>query len=623
MAVNRVTGLTNFDVEGLVTKLMDAEKVKLTKVQQSRQYKVWEQEAYRDITKQLTAFRGEYFDTLKTESNFRSPSMFAKFTTAVSVSGTASTKVSVKGTSDLQNFEQQIDSITQLATKDSYKSEVLDLNAIMSKDLVTDFTTGKPTTFKASLTIGSTTKSLEIDMSTISDINTFKNALNTEISTEFGASYTNIASVDGNQLKLRSAGNTVSMIQSTGFEDSMTWLGVTSGTNSLSYQNKSLNDLFGITDADLTTMSINGKTLTSLGVVQGDSIGKLASKINGASIGANFSYDSLSDQFKVVSNKEGIANSVTLSADFMNKLKLTSGTHATAQDAVLSINGVSVIKSENTFTIDGASFTLNATHNLTDGPINIKFTVDTEKVVEKIKSFIEVYNGLITSVNSKMTEKKYRDYTPLTEEQKKEMTEDQVKQWETKSKSGVLRNHSDLENILTRMRQALSDAVEGTGMNLAQMGIDTSSNYKDNGKLMIIDEAKLKNAIQNNYNDVVKLFSSESDKAYLDGNSVSERYKENGLGNRLYDIIQDATRSTRDKDGKKGTLLEMAGIDNDISNVTSVISKKITDYDDRIATLIEWLADKENQYYSKFSSVETALAKMEQQSAYLASQLGG
>lgn len=623
MAVNRVSGLSNFDVEAMVTKMMEAEKVKLTKVQQSKQYKVWEQEAYRGIADQLNALKNEYFDVLKPESNFRSPSMFAKFSTNVMVNGTASSKISVKGTADLQNLNQQIDSITQLASKDTYKSQSLNIGAVMSKDLVTDFATDKPAVFKATLTIGSTSKTVEVNMTGVDDLNTFKDALNAEIVSEFGAGYSGVASVEGNQLKLRSAGNNVSLIQQSDALDSLPWLGVASGASSTEFQGKTLNELFGLSDTDLTTMTINGKSLSEMGVLSTDSIARLSQKVSNSGVGAQLNYDSLNDRFNLTSTREGSANTLTLSTDLMNKLKLTGGTHEVAKDAILRINGVDIVKSENTFTIDGASITLNDTHNAIDGPIKFNFKVDTDKIVEKIKSFIDVYNGLISSTYGKVNEKVYRDFKPLTDEQREAMSEDQIKQWESKSKSGVLRNHADIENIAAKMRRALSDVVEGSGITLAQLGIETSANYKENGKLIIKDEAKLRSGIENNYAGVVKLFSSESDKKYLDANNTTERYRENGLGNRLYDIIQDAVRTTRDDNGRKGTLVETAGIPNDISNYTSTLSKKITEYDDRIATLLDYLADKETGYYAMFSRVETAIARLEAQSQQLASQLGG
>lgn len=621
MAVNRVTGLSNFDVEGMVKKLMDAETVKLTKVQQNKQYRVWEQEAYRSVSDQLAAFKNEYFDTLKPESNFRSSSLFAKFTTSVTVNGTASTKISVKANADIQNFDQQIDSITKLAQKDKYESAALGFDAILSKDLAADFATGKPANFKATLTIGSVSKTVEVDMAAVNNLTDFSTAFNNEIVAEFGANYSGITSVSGNQLKIRSAGNNVSLVQQTGSESSLTWLGVASGTSSQAYQSKTLNELLGLTGADLSAMKIGSKSLSDIGVLTTDSVSKMLQKVNSAGLSATMSYDSLSDKFSLTATKEGLANQMTLSAELKSKLKLDGGVHTAGEDAVLRMNGVDLIKSENTFTVNGVTVTLNATHNAADGPIKMNFKVDTDKIVDKIKSFVEVYNGLITSTYGKLTEKVYRSYTPLTEEQKKEMTDEQIKLWEDKSKSGVLRNHADIEAIAVKMRRALSDAVEGSGITLAQLGITTSANYKENGKLIINDEAKLRKGIESNFTDVVRLFSNESDKAYLENGTTAERYRENGLGNRLNDILQDAIRTSRDASGKKGTLVEAAGLKNDLSSITSSLSQKISEYDDRIATLLESLTLKEKDYYAMFSRVESALSKMESQGSYLSSQL--
>lgn len=59
---------------------------------------------------------------------------------------------------------------------------------------------------------------------------------------------------------------------------------------------------------------------------------------------------------------------------------------------------------------------------------------------------------MIDMVNGKLTEKKYRDYTPLTEEQKKDMTEKQIELWEEKAKSGLLRGDTILSGATNQMR---------------------------------------------------------------------------------------------------------------------------------------------------------------------------
>lgn len=622
MAVNRLTGFSGFDVETNVKKLMDAEKTKLTRLQQSKQYKVWEQEAYRSVIEKFSSFKGEYFDTLKSEKNFRSATSFAKFTSTTTVAGVANSDVTISGGIGLTNFNQTIEYVNQLATKDTYKSETMDFAAIESGTL--DFSAGvKPATFKANIVIGSTTKSVEIDMASISTKDQFGEALKNQIVAQFGSSYSGVVDYSGAEIKLKSPGNTVTMLAQTGSESSMTWLGVSSGASTASYVTKSISDssLLGVSTADLTAMTINGKSLTDMGVLETDTLSSMIKKINESGVGAQVSYDSLKDTLQVNSTREGSPNNLSLSSTFINKMKMDStkigatATHVVGQNAILSLNGVEITKDSNSFVIDGLQIKLNAEHKAPAGAISIGVKTDTTKIVDQIKGFIDTYNGLIKSVGDQVNEKVYRAYKPLTTEQKEAMTEDEIKAWEEKSKSGVLRARGEIETVLDRMRSALMEKVEGVGLTLSQIGIDTTASYTDRGKLVIKDEMKLKNAIENNYTDVVNLFSASSDKAYLDKNNVSERYRENGLANRLYDIIQDSTRITPDDNGNKGLFLTYAGQKNTTTVSQNTLSKSIDEYDKKITRLNEYLVERENYYYRMFAQVETALSKMNSQSS--------
>lgn len=623
MAINRVTGFSGFDVEGTVKKLMDAEGLKLTKVKQNRQMQVWKQEAYRSVIDKLNTFKSDYFDILKPDSNLRSATMFSKFTSAVTSGGTANTAVTVTGTADMQSLTQQIDSIDQLAQKEIYRGTSVGFETIKTADL--DFGAAKPAVFKTSLTIGSSTKTIEVDMSAVTNATEFAAALNSKISdaSAFGAAFNNVVSVNGNGVKFSSPGNSISMLEQTGFTTSLPWAGLTTGVNTNQYKTKSIETLLGIDSAKLSSMTINGTSLASMGVATTDTLSQMMQKINAGNYAGTISYDAVSDSFKMSANKEGVANKLTLSADFQSKFSLSNPIASeTAKDAKLTINGIAVVKSENSFVLNGAQYKLNSTHT-TGTPIDVKFSVNSTAITDKIKGFIESYNSIVSMTYSKTSEKLYRDFKPLSDEQKKEMTEDQVKIWEEKAKSGLLRNNSEIENVARRMRQALQDTVEGAGLTLAQIGIETSSDYKEKGKLIIKDETKLKTAIETNYSSVVKLFTSESDKTYSDTANASERYSENGLGNRIYDILQDAVRVTREGRDRKGDLIEIAGIKNDTSEATSEISLKIIDYDKRVATLIDYLSEKENLYYSKFSRLESALAKLNNQGSSFINQMGG
>jgi flagellar hook-associated protein 2 len=171
------------------------------------------------------------------------------------------------------------------------------------------------------------------------------------------------------------------------------------------------------------------------------------------------------------------------------------------------------------------------------------------------------------------------------------------------------------------MRNALNDAVNGSGITLSSIGIKSSS-WVDKGKLYI-DEDKLKNALANNPDQVFSLFTKQSDVSYTqavsDPAAKSERYSENGLIYRLNDIIQDNIR-TNTINSHRGALLEKAGAVGDRSQYSNTIYDQISDYDDKIAEMNDELTAKENSYYDQFSKLETLISQMNNQSSWLAQQ---
>ena len=165
-----------------------------------------------------------------------------------------------------------------------------------------------------------------------------------------------------------------------------------------------------------------------------------------------------------------------------------------------------------------------------------------------------------------------------------------------------------------------------TGISLTEIGLSTSSDISQRGKI-IIDEAKLKTTIETRGEQVANLFikSSTTHDSY-DANYTSGerniRNKEEGIFQRINDILKDYTRTTRDNSGKKGILLEKAGIKGDMSEFKSSLSEDIIKKDEKINEMIKSLADRENKFYLKFSKLEVAMNKLNSQSSWLTQQLG-
>jgi flagellar hook-associated protein 2 len=356
--------------------------------------------------------------------------------------------------------------------------------------------------------------------------------------------------------------------------------------------------------------------------------------------GVNLFYSSIEKKFVLQTKSTGAETDIVLSditGTFLQDIGLLApeaeripGTNAIvyffkigSNDPSNPNNFITWSSSTNTFTIDGITYTLKNTTPTGMVPITITVTQDVDKAYNAIKNFVDKYNELIDKINGKLNEERFRDYLPLTDAQKKEMSEKEIELWEQKAKSGLLRGDSILQNIVYSMRRALSDAVEGVGISLSSIGITTGS-YSERGKLHI-DENKLKEALRNNPEQVMQLFIKKSSIDYspnLDSASRTQRYNESGLMYRIYDILMDNIRTTRDQYGRKGILLEKAGVVGDITEFQNMMDAELKRLDKRIDAAVEAMRRKEDKYWAQFTALEKAIQKMNAQSMWLMQQLG-
>ncbi len=361
------------------------------------------------------------------------------------------------------------------------------------------------------------------------------------------------------------------------------------------------------------------------------SINDIMRKVNmDTTANATMSYDVTTNSFKIQAKDTGATSKLDIvdtAGGFMSSLGI-AGTGAVGGDASVTVTGedgtsMTIVRPNNSFTYAGLTFNISKDLPAGADPIQVTVASDTSKTFNTIKSFVDQYNALIDKLNSKVSEKKDRGYLPLTESQKATMTTDQIEKWEAKAKTGLLNGNADIQNTLDRLRSALYDSVEGVGLNLYSIGITTSKDYRQKGKL-VIDESKLKEALTNNPDEVTNLFTAASDKSYYTASGDSaikkERYNESGLADRFSDIIQDAIRTTPDAKSNLGTLIMKAGQVGDVSEYTNSLIKEILGFDKTIDDLNEKLTSKENTLYAKYANMEKMLSQMSSQSNWLASQ---
>lgn len=347
-----------------------------------------------------------------------------------------------------------------------------------------------------------------------------------------------------------------------------------------------------------------GETYENFLVAGNTSLNNVISKVNSSNVGLTMFYDSYSDQMTLSRKETGDflenGSEIITSGDFVNTLLQFSGGQETGgENLLLNINGLTTQRTSNTFEMTGVTFTVK--QKFTEAT-SINVSNDTNQVFENIKSFVEKYNELIGKINDKLSEEKYRDYAPLTDQQRETLSDKQQEQWEEKARSGLLRRDSALSGALSGMRMDFYSSVSNHQVSsvynqLASIGITTSSNYMEGGKLQI-NEAKLKAAIEADPTSVENLFRG-------DGNNYSEK----GIMHRLTDTVN----STMDK------LKERAG--NTFStNQQFTLGRQLDSVDDQIRRFEDRLIQVEDRYWRQFTAMEKAIQRANSQSMYLMQQ---
>ena len=504
--------------------------------------------------------------------------------------------------------------------------------AIFSTDLSNGITlTESNNRFK--ITLGDDTKEFELNTGTYADTDAVVAALQSMVDDEgFGEGKITVKNVD-NKVVLESVDTEVAVSASAAENGGLAAIGM-KGANSSNKINMNAK-IFDIKDSFAIPLVVSGEGNDISFNINGQSfsfnsrttsMNDIVAAVNtNSAAGVKMSYDSLNNEFMLETRKTGVTATISSgdsAGGLLGSLSLVA-TDVAGKDASITyddgVNGPQTIeRSTNNFSINGITFNLMKDNA---GPVELSVTSDTTKAVELIKGFVDKYNEVLDKINSKLSEKREYAYAPLTSDQKEAMTEEDIKQWEEKAKSGLLVNDSILRSIATNLRNAVVESVSGSGLSLSSIGIKSNS-WVDKGKLYI-DEEKLKNALSENPNEVFSLFSKQSDVLYstavTSASSKSERFKESGLIFRISDVIQDSIR-TNTLGGHRGALLEKAGMAGDRSAFSNMLYSQISDYDDRISKLTDELILKENSYYNQFSKLEALINNMNTQSSWLSQQ---
>ncbi|MBU3098607.1 MULTISPECIES: flagellar filament capping protein FliD [Clostridium] len=384
----------------------------------------------------------------------------------------------------------------------------------------------------------------------------------------------------------------------------------------------------------------------SLTVTASSTIQDLMTLVNTGTTGFNMDIDS-DGKIKFNSTTTSSGLSITDNKGNLGNLKLTAS--ATGTDALVDITepgqtvSTTTTQSSNNFTANGVTYNMSKIGNSA-----LTVTSNSDTVVSNVKKFVDDYNTVISKINTKLTEKKDKAYPPLTDAQKTSMSESQITTWETKAKVGILRKDDYLSSLMTQLRGTLyspvyssyssTDASAGKialnfgAYGTGSIGIETSTTTTDGGKLVIKDETKLKNAIENNMDDFKKLFiGTSTDKLATNEPYIgSKKYNQEGIFSRMNSIMKDYVAGPGL--GKDGTYT--------LSGYMNIFVNKQYDYSSsgtggkntlpdqvyaktqNVSKFQAQLTAASTRYYARFTALETAMNKLNSQQSSLTSMLG-
>lgn len=609
----RITGLNSgLDTDSIVQELVSAYRTKQEKYEKAQTKLSWTQESWKEMNTKIYGFYSKSLSNMRWEGNFTS-----KKTTTVS----DSTKATVTASSSVINGTQTL-KVKQLATAGYLTGK--ELKSLSGTDLTTSSTLSELGVENGTLklNVGGTQKYVNVSAGmTISD---FVSALKEQgVSANFDAkqqrffvnSSSSGADNDFNfitdneedmvalkKLGLLSAQNVIDVAADTSVQDSIKYkavdMAITDGKitgitikqyESMSDEEK--NDVYAqLSDEDWTKYTEDAKVelvkefdkdnLVSTSGVDYTDASYIAERLQKL---GEYYYDALME-----SKYDNIKGDYAVKAD--------------ASNAIIELNGAEFESDTNEFSVNGLSITATGVSDL----MTITTSTDVDGIYNMIKDFFKEYNTLMNSMETAYNAASAKDYEPLTDDEKSEMSEEEVEKWEKKIKDSLLRRDDTLSSLISSISMKMTNTyeIDGKTYSLSSFGISTTayfSRVENESYAYHIDgdeddastqgnEDKLRKAIQEDPETVTKFFTQLAKDVYA------------GLNEKM-----EAT-----------TLSSAFTVYND--------KQLQSEYDEYTETIEKWeekLKDLEDYYYDKFAAMETALATLQSQTNSLTSLLGG
>lgn len=574
---------TGIDSESVIEGMLAKTQTKIDKQLGLKQQTLWKQEIYRDVISNIQNLQRKYFDNLNPKTNLLSKSFFSSQTV------TSSSDSVIASSNQSRSSELTIDYIKQLATG----SQVISQNSVTSSIKLTIDPSKITSDSNINVSLDGVTRAIQLSGTSTEEV---LSNLQETLNKSFGTGV--VVQTDGTITTLSSRQITFS-----GTPENLSILGLSASASNRVNLSSQLKDLKLNQSLNNTSFNfkING---VEFNFDETKTVSEVIDTINQSKANVSLSYSNINDRF-VLSSKilgQGVDIDVEdLSGNLMGSLfKVSSDefNRIEGKNAILSVDGQEIERNSNNFEVN--QFKLNLVSTNTNKTV-LSAKNSTNEVSSTITKFVEEYNSLVDKIYSLTTEKsEYRDYSPLTDAQKEEMSEKEIELWEKKAKTGLVRSDTNLVSLMSELRQSLMSKGDGS-LSLNDMGI-TSGSYSDRGKLRI-DPTKLNEALETRMDEVQALFTDVNTGLAQKFNAVLNKNAQTSLSN-------------------PGRLVSVAGIANTSSDIKNTMYDRIKSIESSITNLQRMYDSQKDRYWKQFSNLETAMSKLNSQSSWLTQQLG-
>jgi flagellar hook-associated protein 2 len=373
----------------------------------------------------------------------------------------------------------------------------------------------------------------------------------------------------------------------------MSELGLSSGT--LSFK-------IGNSDTDLISVDVDAD----------DSIEKVLNKLRSKASSdtgtkLNFNYDENNGRFFVAAQKTGENyNFEAVSGSIADKLGFTNANYSEGKSAAITLNGVDYTSDTNTFEINGLTITAN---EVASG-ITLSTKQDTSGIYDNIKKLLKEYNELMKEFATLYNADAAKKYSMLTDDQKDEMTDKEIEDWENKIKDGLLSGDETIGNIRTGIKGIVGSTFnvtlkDGTtsAISLSYFGIGTGSYFsteEDERDALHIDGDSDDSLTSGNADKLSALISTDPDAVQ----SFFTQFAQ-GLYGKISDLMKGTTYSS------SFTIYE-----------DKLMASQYSAYNTKISDAQKALEAAQDRYYSKYTAMEKALSKINSSSSSLSGFFG-